>query len=108
MPWRTRGNKRYYYRSVRTTEGPRSVYVGTGPAAVAIAAADELHRLERQKQDEKLAATRAEISQMLGPVIELNENMELLTRAALLAAGFYHHSRSEWRRRRHEDEPQSR
>lgn len=101
MPWLTRGDKRYYYRSVWTPRGPRNVYMGTGSGAAAVAEADTLRRLERQRERKERGAIQAKIEQTLISVVELNENLELLTRAALVAAGFYNHARSEWRRRRH-------
>ena len=101
MPWLTRGDRCYYYRSIRTAKGPRNVYVGTGPAAAAVAEADELRRRERQRVHEELGAIQAKIEETLVAVVELNENLELLTRSALLAAGYHQHARSEWRRRRH-------
>ena len=58
-------------------------------------------REDRDAAQSELAAMQAEISQTLCPSVELNNNVDLLVRTALLDAGCYQHARSEWRRRRH-------
>ena len=101
MPWEQRGKRRYYYRAVRIAGRPRRTYVGTGIVAEMAAAADQQRRLQRQRQREEWEAAVAEINQTTGPIAELNEDLELLTRAAFLTAGFHQHVRGQWRRRRH-------
>lgn len=101
MPWQVRGNKRYYYRSVATPDGPRRVYVGTGAAGEAAAATDELRRRERQRNADRFVALQAEISETLSPVEELDQNLDLLTHATLLACGYHQRRCNEWRRRRY-------
>ncbi len=101
MPWRQRGQRRYYYRTIQTDGRPRSVYVGTGEVGEAAAAEDEARRAERRRQRELLKAQQQQITTNLSAVVELNERMESLTRAALLGAGFHQHARSQWRKRHH-------
>ena len=97
MSWKRRGRNRYYYRSVRVDGRPRTTYVGTGMVGATAAAADQLHRIQREQLKEKQQRITADSA----TVVELNEQLESLTRAALVAAGFYQHARCQWRRRHH-------
>jgi len=97
MPWLQQGNKRYYYRSVRVNGRPRSVYVGTGKVGEIAAAADQLRRTRR----EHLKDEQQQILANAASAAELNGQLEALTRAALIAAGFHQHARCQWRRRHH-------
>lgn len=100
MAWeRRQRGARYYYRCVRLHGRPRKVYVGTGPAAEEQAQKDAENRRRRQadreaaqQEAERLAANDPAFNDYLAGV-------NLLVRAALLAAG-YHEHRGCWRRRR--------
>ena len=96
MPWRQKGNKRVYYRSVRVDGRPRTIYVGPGMIGETAAAAVQLRRVQREQLREKQQQIIAHSSS----VVDLNGQLESLTRAALVAAGFYQHARWQWRRRR--------
>jgi hypothetical protein len=105
MPWDKRGEKRYFYTAERVNGRPVRRYVGAGPAAELAAAADDLLRVERaaaarERRDEQARHEEAE-----SPLRELCEMTDLLTRAALLGAGFQQHDRGQWRRRRGHEDP---
>ena len=102
VAWETRrgGTHRYYTQSVRRGGRVVRVYVGTGPHAEAVAAAD---RERRVNLDARRAATRL----TLGPIAEadakvraLYDAAETAASAALLSAGYHRHDRGPWRRRR--------
>lgn len=100
MSWETRARGgRYYTRSRR--EGGRVVreYVGTGPHAELIAELDHRERDRRDGERTAWVATLADLRAAEAPVLALHDDVELLVRGALLAAGCHRH-RGEWRRRR--------
>jgi hypothetical protein len=107
MPWQViDGRRRYYFRCLRLSGRPRRVYVGAAgsPAAEMAAAADDLKRLEREIAGRERHAEQARQREVEGPLVRLCAASDVLTRAALLAAGFHRHHRGPWRRRR-EPEP---
>jgi hypothetical protein len=63
MAWEQRGEKRYYYRSVRNGKKVKKVYFGSGAEAAAVAEMMEVSRLERERRNEKtyLSIFRKEI-----------------------------------------------
>jgi hypothetical protein len=91
---------RYYTRSKKVNGRVVRQYVGTGRAAELAAQVDALVR--QQRHDERLAflAEKADIDDLDADLAILAERTDLLTRAALLAAGFRQHKRGEWRKRR--------
>jgi hypothetical protein len=98
--WDVREGRRYYYRSVRLGNRVVRQYVGTDPLAELAATADALKRAQRRSQAEARRRDRALLEEADGPLLELNGVADLLTRAALTAAGFHQHERGEWRRKR--------
>jgi hypothetical protein len=96
----------YYYRSKKVRGRHRRVYVGKGKAAELAAGLDALQRSERQARIAAWQAERADIEALDRPLCELIELADELAEAALLAAGYRQHHRSEWRKRRDDpDEP---
>lgn len=102
MAWEARrgGTRRYYTRSLRQGSHVVRQYVGTGPHAEAVAAAD---RERRVNGDARRAATRS----TLGRIAEADAKVKALYDAAeaaagahLLMAGYHRHDRGSWRRRR--------
>lgn len=75
-------------------------YIGSGPAAQAIARADAERRARRQTERAAENLARARLTELDGPVAELNAVAHLLARATLLAAGYHRHHRPEWRHKR--------
>jgi hypothetical protein len=98
--WDVRNGRRYYYRSVRVGNRVVHQYVGTGPLAELAATADALRRAQRRAEAEARQRERARLEAAEGPLLELNGVADLVTRAALTAAGFHQHERGEWRRKR--------
>ncbi len=111
MGWETRNCRgRYYTRSRR--EGGRVVreYVGCGEKGELAAALDAERRADRDAErradrDAERAAIRAERERaqaLDADLMGLHRAVDLLTRGALMAAGFERHKR-QWRKRR--DDP---
>jgi hypothetical protein len=98
--WERRGQYRYLYKTVRENGHVFCVYLGAGPAAEVLAAADHIDRQERQKQSAQLAALQQRVAAAVVPVLAFNEELETLLCARLLGAG-YHTHRGEWRRRQY-------
>jgi hypothetical protein len=91
MPWEQVGRRRYYYRSEWVAGRPMRRYVGTGPAAELAAAADDLRRLERALEARERQAEQARFREAEVPLLQLCRLTDTLTRAALVAAGYYRH-----------------
>src|SRR3954467_14164341 len=99
MGWKTRGGRRYYYRSIRQGGRVVSEYVGGGETAALIAA---LETAERDKREVAAADWRAERARLVAEdraQAERFDQVEILVRLLLEAAGFHRHNRGEWRRR---------
>ena len=105
MGWEARGcgggGRLYYVRYRKVNGRVTRRYIGTGPVAELAAAADALRRADRQAAADALRAEQVRWAEAAAPLKELSCAADLLTRAALLAAGYHRHSRSTWRRRRH-------
>ncbi|WP_406699145.1 hypothetical protein V5E97_09725 [Singulisphaera sp. Ch08] len=102
MPWKRRGNTIYYYRSVRVGSRVRSVYKGGGEIGELFAEISEFNRTTRRKLRE---ADLHDVEHFQEEQRELgfdsfHRRVENLARAALEAAGYRRHKRSEWRKRR--------
>ena len=104
MAWQVVDGRKYYYRHRRDGGRPRTVYVGAAgsPAAELAAAADHLRRLEREAAARERHAEQARQQEAQAPLVRLCAVSDVLTRAALLSAGFHRHHRGPWRRRRRE------
>jgi hypothetical protein len=107
MGWeqRERGG-RYYTRSYREGDRVLKEYVGAGPIAEIAAKRDEEERLRREEEGRGWRARCEELEALEEPVEELCEVSDLLARAALIAAGYHQHHRSEWRERREPKQPE--
>jgi len=101
MAWerRERGGL-YYTRSRRESGRVVREYVGTGPVAEIAASSDALEKLRREEEAAAARSERERLDALEEPVEELCEAAEVLTSAALLAAGYHRHKRGEWRKRR--------
>ena len=104
MAWQEVDGRRYYYRGRRLCGRTRRVYVGAAddPAAELAAAADHLRRLGREAAARERHAEQARHQEVEAPLLALCARTDVLTRAALLSAGFHRHHRGPWRRRRRE------
>jgi len=100
MGWETRNDRgRYYTRSRRENGRVVREYVGIGVAGE-LAAAEDAQRLgERKAERAAIRAERERVQVIDVELAELHRTVDLLTRGALLAAGFERHKR-QWRIRR--------
>ena len=106
MAWQVVNGRKYYYRATRLAGRPVRRYVGAaGSPAAELAAADaDRRRLGREAAARERLAEQARQREVERPLVRLCAASDVLTRAALLAAGFHQHHRGQWRRRR-EPEP---
>jgi hypothetical protein len=95
------GWERGYYYRVRKVNG-RVVreYFGAGEAAELVAEMDALERERRQLEALERRQEKDDLKALDADLKALNERIDLAARAALVAAGFHQHKRSEWRKRR--------
>ena len=102
MAWQVVNGRKYYYRATRLAGRPVRRYVGAAgsPAATLAAADDDRRRLQREAAARERHAERARQREVERPLVRLCAASDVLTRAALLAAGFHQHHRGQWRRRR--------
>jgi hypothetical protein len=100
MAWEERGGKAYYYQAERDETGKvRKRYVGRGEVAELIAHADATRQRVRQKRREKDREELEHMRSFISSALELDEAVDALVRAQLVAGGLHRH-RGEWRRGR--------
>ncbi len=100
-PWEKRQRGGLYYTRSRRVDGRMvRTYVGTGPLAEIAALMDEEDRLRREEEARAWREERQRMETLEAPIEELCEAAEVLTQAALYAAGYRRHNRGEWRKRR--------
>src|SRR5262245_19405313 len=102
MPWGGKGNKRYFYLSVRVNSRPHTIYVGTGRAAEAVAAEIEKRKAARLAHREALASLNRSYEQAVGLLLQLDPEANEVLNQAMTDAGFYRHDRGPWRKRQRE------
>jgi hypothetical protein len=100
MAWERRQNRTYYYRSKKVGGRILHEYLGRGPRAEQAALEASQRRERRRSQAAAFRAEQAHWRALEAPSLELTRQTDLLTRAALLAAGYHQHSLGEWRRKR--------
>ena len=96
----TNGRGTYYTRSRRRDGRIIREYLGSGKAARLAAREDAA---QRQKRAAAVAARRQEELEadlLDAQIAEACRRIDIVVRAALIAAGFYQHNRGEWRKRR--------
>jgi hypothetical protein len=96
MPW----DRGYYYRSRKVNGRVIREYVGRGRVAELVAQLDAVNRKEREARAAAWRAEKARLDALDASVAALIQLTDLLTRAALQAAGYHQHKR-QWRRKRH-------
>ncbi len=101
MAWeaRKRGG-RYYTRSRKVAGRVIREYVGAGVLGEIAALEDEYKRRCREEEAAYWREERERLDAFDREARELDDLAELLTRAALLEAGYRQHERGEWRRPR--------
>lgn len=101
MSWEQRGTSgRYYTRSRRVDGRIVREYVGYGPIAELVALRDEAERRRREEEVRAWREEREELERLDAEAGEMCELAELLSRAALVTAGYRQHQRGEWRKPR--------
>ena len=91
---------RYYTRSRKRNGRVVREYIGGGEVALLIAQMDAIDRDERKAKAAAWRAEKARLDAQEASVAELCSLADLVARAALTAAGYHQHHRSEWRRKR--------
>jgi hypothetical protein len=99
MALERRGEYRYYYRSVRVGRKVKRDYLGSGAEADLAAQAAGLARDLRRSEAEARRLQQAAYIDAITTVERLSAKVDCLTKATLVAAGYYLHG-VEWRRRR--------
>jgi len=100
MAWLHFGSRKYYYRSVRVNGRAVRRYIGPRAIGEVAEAVDAYRRLERVIETREREAEQARLRQAEAPLLVLCESTGVLTRAALVAAGYYQHDRGAWRHSR--------
>jgi len=99
MGWETRGNGRYYYRKVRDGGRVISEYIGGGVLAEAYAELDADARGDSAAARAAWSETVQAERQHDAALAEVDELVQGMTAAVLIAAGYHTHGR-QWRRQR--------
>jgi len=101
MAWerRERGGL-YYTRSKKVNGRIVREYVGGGLLGEVSARMDANERRQREEEASLWREERERLEALDGLTEGLYEAAEVLTRAALVAAGYHQHRRGEWRRKR--------
>ena len=100
MAWEQRGNRTYYYRSVRSGTSVTKEYVGGELMGSLAADFDAEQREQRAYERTRQQRERAQWAALEQPARDLDDLAELLAATALTLAGYRRHDRGEWRRRR--------
>ena len=100
-PWEKRERGGLYYTRSRKVDGKVvRQYIGGGVLGQLAARMDAEERRRREQEDAAWKEEQERVDAFTAPVEELCESVEILARAALLAAGYHRHNRGEWRKRR--------
>lgn len=91
---------RYYTRSVRRGGRVAREYFGVGDVAVLVARLDTIERRQRAVARQAHQQIRMQLKALDSVVAEAWKGIEIVARAALVAAGYRQHQRGEWRRKR--------
>jgi hypothetical protein len=100
MAWEQRGNRSYYYRSVRSGTRVTKEYAGGGLMGALGEQFDAEQREQRAHERARFKKERARCAALEQPTRELDEIADTVTAAILESAGFRRHDRGDWRRRR--------
>ena len=101
MGWEHRGRHRYYVRKCTVHGQVIREYFGKGVVAEQAAAEDAVRHAER----DACRAERRQLEAMDAEVEALHRTVDLLSKGALIGAGFHQHNRGEWRQWRHGKHP---
>ena len=98
MAWEQRGDRTYFYRSVRRGDRVSKEYYGGGDDGRLAAAVDAARCADLAAAEAARRALRAQVDAATALSAELARECATLTAAALLAAGFRRPGRHAWRR----------
>ena len=100
-PWESRERGGLYYTRSRKVDG-RVVreYVGSGILGELAARTDAEERRQRENDAAAWRGERERLEKLVSLLDGFCEDVETLTRAAMIVAGFRRHKRGEWRKRR--------
>lgn len=98
MAWAQRGNRSYFYKSVRINGRPTKVYLGAGEEAEAAACEDADRRAKVAAERLRIAGLEVQIAAADGVLNELTAWTTLLFKAVLVVHGLHEHH-GLWRRR---------
>ena len=101
MAWEKRGDKRYFYRSVRVGGVTKKLYYGGGIFGQLAAGAEALRRADSAAVKEVVDAQKGLVEEALRLTLELCDTCGFVAEASMLAAGFHRPSRHPWRIWRH-------
>jgi hypothetical protein len=100
MGWETRRNSRYFYRKKRCGRRVISIYYGAGEMAEKVSHQVAQDREIEQQQREADRKLMAQMQAEDAAYEAISEDLDVLAKGTLLAAG-YHQHRGEWRKKRH-------
>src|SRR5271166_877042 len=99
VSWEVQGKVRRYTRSFRQNGRVVRQYIGTGPGAEFVAAADLVARAAREREAAARKAERATWEVTSETLSELESIAKLAVKSSLLVAGYYQNPWGHWRRR---------
>ena len=100
MAWEQRGNRSYYYRSVRSGTRVTKECAGAGLMGVLAEDFEVEQRERREREADRRRRDRTKWAALEQTARELDNLSDLLMAATLTVAGFHRHDRGDWRRRR--------
>ena len=107
MPWKQRGSRRYWYRSVRVGGRVVSEYVAGGEVGGAIAFFDQRDSLRARLARAELRGALGGIDAAARAVRESAEATDAAVALALAARGYHRPKRGPWRKKREPERRQS-
>lgn len=100
MAWEYRGNRTPYYTRSLTVEGRKvRQYLGSGPEAEQAGTEDAQRKAAREATRQQRQAEQARLKSAKTALDRYASELDRLTQASLLAAGYYQHNHGQWRRR---------
>jgi hypothetical protein len=101
MAWEKRERGSLYYTRSRKINGRvMREYVGAGVLGEIAARMDAEDRRRLEEEEAAWREERERLERLANSADEFCQDVEVVAQAALLAAGYRQHKRSEWRRRR--------
>jgi hypothetical protein len=99
MGWKIINGHRYFYKSERQGGRVRSTYFGAGESGSVMAQIISLERLEKAAERSERQAEREEFESEDRAVSDWFDDVQAVSDAAMVAAGFHNH-KGQWRRKK--------